>query len=258
MTMEVKCASPSARLSQVIQVMKDHRHSCMVITDSRTPIDIVTEREIVRNFADLLKEGASHDPCVDTIMSASPVTVNEDCTLFEAFVIVRSNQIRHLPVINTEGKLVRLVTQTDLVAAHFRLVEMQSRILERNVTSRLFELEEANKKLLELSLEDGLLNIGNRRAMEADLDHTHAATLRYQRMYALVLFDVDHFKLYNDHYGHRAGDETLKQISGFLKSSICLKRADSPIKSISRVIPPQWEAGLCVLAPTFFAAPADI
>jgi diguanylate cyclase (GGDEF)-like protein len=52
------------------------------------------------------------------------------------------------------------------------------------------------------------------------LTYTHAAALRYQRPYAVVLFDVDYFKLYNDHYGHVSGDGALKDISRFLKDTV--------------------------------------
>jgi diguanylate cyclase (GGDEF)-like protein len=106
------------------------------------------------------------------------------------------------------------------VAAHFHVIGRQTEILEREVAHRTQELREANKKLHDLSMEDALLGIGNRRAMEIDLEFTHETARRYQRPYAVVLLDVDHFKLYNDYYGHIAGDEALKQIATFLKNSI--------------------------------------
>jgi diguanylate cyclase (GGDEF)-like protein len=125
-----------------------------------------------------------------------------------------------LPVTDAHGELVGLVTQTDLVSAHFRMLEAQTEILERAVETRTQELMEVNKRLRELSLEDPMLKIGNRRSMEVDLNYTHAAAMRYQRPYAVVLFDVDHFKLYNDHYGHVAGDDALKEISAYLKATL--------------------------------------
>jgi len=67
-------------------------------------------------------------------------------------------------------------------------------------------------------MEDHLMCIGNRRAMEADLHHTHEQAIRNQQNYAVILFDVDYFKNYNDHYGHSAGDEALRKISAQLKS----------------------------------------
>jgi diguanylate cyclase (GGDEF)-like protein len=220
MTTAVKCAPPSTALSQIVNMMKENRHSCMVVTENNRPTGIVTERDIVQHFADLLGKGRDYDPPCGTIMSYPPVTVTEDTLLFEALVIAKSNQIRHLPVTDAQGELVGLVTQTDLVSAHFRMLETQTEILERAVETRTQELMEVNKRLRELSLEDPLLKIGNRRSMEVDLNYTHAAAMRYQRPYAVVLFDVDHFKLYNDHYGHVAGDDALKEISAYLKATL--------------------------------------
>ena len=56
--------------------------------------------------------------------------------------------------------------------------------------------------------------------MERDLDHMHSTAVRYMRFYSLILFDVDHFKLYNDHYGHQAGDKALKKIAIIIKGAI--------------------------------------
>jgi len=219
MTEEVHCASPAARLSQVIQAMKENCHSCMVITNGKTPVGIITERDIVHHFGDLIQKG-QHDPEAASIMSRQLVTVGENTDLFQALVIARSNQIRHLPVVNIQSQLVGIITHTDLVAAHFRVTESQRELLERAVAHRTTELLEVNKKLQELSLEDPMLKISNRRAMEVDLQHTHASAQRYQRPYAIALLDVDHFKLYNDYYGHVAGDEVLKQLALFLKSVV--------------------------------------
>ncbi|MBM4264002.1 MAG: diguanylate cyclase [Deltaproteobacteria bacterium] len=220
MTKAVKCTTPTTPLSQVVQTMKDNRHSCMVVVENNRPVGIVTERDIVKRFLELQQQGKDYDPPAGAVMSAPPVTVAEHTQLFEALVLAKSNQIRHLPVVDGSGELVGLVTQTDLVSAHFRVLETQTEILERAVANRTQELMDVNRKLREMSLEDPLLKIGNRRSMEVDLNFTHASALRYQRPYAVVLFDVDHFKLYNDHYGHVAGDEALKEVAGLLKESV--------------------------------------
>jgi diguanylate cyclase (GGDEF)-like protein len=220
MTTAVKCASPSTPLVQVVQTMIEDRHSCMVIAENNIPVGIITERDIVKQFAELMQKTQRQDTTAASIMTSPAITVNEECSLFEALLIAQSNQIRHLPVTQSEGKLVGLITQTDLVAAQFQIVKTQKEILERAVAERTRELMGVNKKLQELSLEDPLLKIGNRRAMEIDLEHTHATARRYQRPYAVILLDADHFKLYNDYYGHVAGDEALKQVATFLKNNI--------------------------------------
>ena len=91
-------------------------------------------------------------------------------------------------------------------------VRLLSKLKENNQ-----KLEEANHHLELLSLEDGLLGIGNRRSLEINLKELHAMATRYQRPYGLLMIDVDFFKRYNDHYGHQAGDDVLKKVAATLK-----------------------------------------
>jgi two-component system chemotaxis response regulator CheY len=101
--------------------------------------------------------------------------------------------------------------QTRLVAAE------RVTMLHRQVADFRTQLEEANVELMKQSLTDPLTKLGNRRRMEEDLQRTHSRALRLGRPYGVVLFDIDHFKLYNDHYGHLAGDETLRQVAHCLE-----------------------------------------
>ncbi len=100
-----------------------------------------------------------------------------------------------------------MVAAERVTALHRRLVDTQA------------QLKQANRELLSLSLTDTLTGLGNRRRMEEDLTRTHARALRVGRSYGLMLFDIDHFKLYNDRYGHVAGDDALRQIARCLDES---------------------------------------
>jgi len=107
-----------------------------------------------------------------------------------------------------------LVKPVDAFAVKTRLVAAERVTnLHRQVAHFREKLEQANLELLERSLTDSLTGLGNRRRMEEDLARTHARAFRVERAYGMVLFDVDHFKLYNDHYGHLAGDEALRQLA---------------------------------------------
>lgn len=97
--------------------------------------------------------------------------------------------------------------QTRLVAAE-RVTE-----LHRRLALTQEELERANAELLAQSRTDELTGLGNRRRMEEDLARTHARAMRVGRTYGIALFDIDHFKSYNDHYGHIGGDETLRRVA---------------------------------------------
>ncbi len=92
--------------------------------------------------------------------------------------------------------------------------------LELRVKERTRELEKANHKLETLSLQDSLTELGNRRAMEADLNRIHSFFSREMRRYSVLLVDVDYFKSYNDFYGHLMGDEVLRKIAQLLKDAV--------------------------------------
>ncbi|MBE9536453.1 MAG: GGDEF domain-containing protein [Proteobacteria bacterium] len=213
MTKKVYCVAPGETLGKALLIMRDKRFSCIVISEEEKPVGILTERDIVKLMADHSPPISPATTIISDVMSSPPVTVNESDTLFEALVVARAEKVRHLPVINPDGRIVGIVTQSDLVKAHFNLYEHQREIVETSIDERTRELIRANKELKALSMEDALLGIGNRRAMEVDLQHTHASATRYQFHYSVMLIDIDYFKNYNDHYGHLAGDDVLKKVA---------------------------------------------
>ena len=110
-----------------------------------------------------------------------------------------------------------LIKPVDSFAVETRLVAAgRVTALHRQLVDFRTQLERANLELLEQSLTDPLTGLGNRRRMEIDLEHTHARAIRVGRTYGVVLFDIDHFKRYNDDYGHQAGDEVLRVVAGCL------------------------------------------
>jgi len=199
--------------------MVEQRYSCLVIKENDLPIGIITERDLIKV---LNQESQKIDLSlsVSELMSSPVSTLNQSDSLFEAMVISRAEKIRHLPVVDNDERLVGLVTHTDLANAHFRVIELQTTIIENAVAAKTSELSQLNDELQTLSTEDHLMKIGNRRSMEVDLGHTHASAIRYELPYTVLLMDIDFFKLYNDHYGHPAGDEALKSVATVLKENI--------------------------------------
>ena len=72
--------------------------------------------------------------------------------------------------------------------------------------------------------------------MEEDLARTHARALRVGRTYGVALFDIDHFKLYNDHYGHLAGDEALRRVAACIDLVVRGRGVRLPLRR--RGVPP--------------------
>ncbi len=90
----------------------------------------------------------------------------------------------------------------------------KNRVLENRETA----LGEANRRLLEMSNTDALTGVLNRRAFEVQLDKERERALRGGGCFGLLFFDVDHFKQFNDRYGHVAGDEALRRVASILNN----------------------------------------
>jgi diguanylate cyclase (GGDEF)-like protein len=245
---------------EAIQAMLDNRYSCLVVVDEQRPVGIITERDIVRLMAEFLSCRPFDSVTVVEVMSKPVMTVTETTTLFDALVVSNSQKIRHLPVVDEQGRMSGLVTQSHLAQAHFRIYERQREIIERSVSERTWDLQQANEQLRSLSMVDALTGIGNRRAMQVDLEHTHPQAVRYKRTYSVVLFDVDYFKLYNDFYGHKAGDTALRRIAEHLQASI--RKSDRLYRyggeEILLLMPETGLAGAIILAERTLATFSDL
>lgn len=79
------------------------------------------------------------------------------------------------------------------------------------------ELDEANHKLLKLTHLDPLTEIINRRGLNESLARFWRMSLREKKELSVAFIDIDHFKLYNDNYGHQQGDNCLRQFSKLIE-----------------------------------------
>lgn len=211
----------SAQLSEIVSQLRESRQSCVVIVDeNQKPLGIFTERDLVRVVNEVFQSDAGLERPVAEVMTASPMVVRDTTPLFEALVVTQTHKIRHLPIVDGDGKLSGVLSYSDLAKAYEHIIEQQRTLLEKEVSARTVELKEINEQLKALSMEDALLGIGNRRSMDVDLSYTHSSAMRYLRPYSVVLFDLDYFKQYNDFYGHQAGDEALIIVANHISEAI--------------------------------------
>ncbi|WOD41522.1 diguanylate cyclase [Nodosilinea sp. E11] len=92
--------------------------------------------------------------------------------------------------------------------------------LEVMVADRTAALSEANQQLQRLATLDGLTLVANRHRFDEYWQEQWPILTQQQQPLALILMDVDYFKQYNDHYGHLAGDDCLKQLARCLETTI--------------------------------------
>jgi len=96
------------------------------------------------------------------------------------------------------------------------LREMAQKLAERDG-----ELRAANEHLERLALIDPLSGLANRRNFDETLARTWREAIRYRRPVGLLMMDVDHFKLFNDRYGHVEGDACLRRVGQLLMNVAC-------------------------------------
>jgi diguanylate cyclase (GGDEF)-like protein len=101
------------------------------------------------------------------------------------------------------------------VASQVSLIIEKSRVHDELVRITQ-ELEEANETLARLASHDDLTGLPNRRSFDHHLDMEWRRASRDTHPLAVLLVDVDHFKRYNDRYGHGPGDDCLRQVSQML------------------------------------------
>lgn len=91
---------------------------------------------------------------------------------------------------------------------------------EFKLKNTMKELSEVNRDLEYLASRDGLTQIPNRRSLDKQLDIEWHRALRSGDQLSLILIDVDHFKAYNDHYGHAKGDQVLIHVARVLSEYV--------------------------------------
>jgi diguanylate cyclase (GGDEF)-like protein len=84
----------------------------------------------------------------------------------------------------------------------------------------IYYLDRHARELKELASHDTLTGIYNRRAFDRIAEEEFERAKRYKRPFALIIFDIDHFKAINDTYGHKVGDAALKGLVKLVQSNI--------------------------------------
>lgn len=214
---------PTNSLLSLIQKMSHHRVSCIVIcqADSSIPIGIITERDVIQFRAldlDLDKTLA------ETFMSTPLSTVHTEDALWSVHQKMRQLRVRRLVVVSAKGELAGIVTQTQMLKAldpleMYQVMQQMQDIIDRQ-TKQLQELNAAlqttNQQLNQLAIVDELTQIPNRRGLKDYLKRIWPQLVEQTKPVTIILGDIDHFKHYNDIYGHPAGDCCITQVAQML------------------------------------------
>jgi two-component system, cell cycle response regulator len=120
------------------------------------------------------------------------------------------NLLRQFRLVHENQQLI-----ASLSSKNQALLEM-NRELEAKIHERTHELAEANSRLAQLAVTDGLTGLYNHRHFHERLSLEVERSQRSGLPLSLLMLDVDHFKQFNDQFGHPAGDEVLRQLARVL------------------------------------------
>lgn len=96
----------------------------------------------------------------------------------------------------------------------------QNELLEAQVTKRTQALEEAKREAEMLARTDSLTGLNNRRAFFLTARQTEKASQRHQRIFSVLMLDIDHFKRINDTYGHDVGDKVIIALAQCIDATV--------------------------------------
>lgn len=106
--------------------------------------------------------------------------------------------------------------------AGVRIIDLQNLVTARQIEVHKINARMAilNRKLQELATTDDLTKLNNRRFMLERLRENWALADRHERPMSFIMLDVDHFKRFNDTYGHEAGDVVLVEVAACIRSQL--------------------------------------
>jgi CBS domain-containing protein len=123
MTSQVVTAKPEESVADAAKRMADNGVGSLVIVDDKGYVlGIITEGDIVRRVVAAGKDPASTR--VGEVMTTNPVTIFEDATIAAAAELMKRKNIGHLPVVNSSGRLVGIVSRTDIVRIAPSFIEL--------------------------------------------------------------------------------------------------------------------------------------
>lgn len=121
------------------------------------------------------------------------------------------------PVLNTEGKVISVICISKEITERKRMEE-ELRQANEKLAAQLAEIESLHETLREQAIRDPLTGLYNLRFLTESMKREIAQASRENNPLSVVLMDIDHFKNFNDTYGHKAGDEILRALGKMLST----------------------------------------
>jgi diguanylate cyclase (GGDEF)-like protein len=206
------------------------QHSLVVWGDGNSiplPVGLITrvlhqDKAIVLHQASI--EGdCIQEPYIQRFKPKSVLCVPIKRERFEGVIYLENNLSTGVFSEDRVETIRLLAAQASVAIENARLYEQvqeYSRTLEQKVVERTTQLEDLNDELRRLANHDGLTGVANRRRGDIYLEQEWDRLQREQQPLSVIMLDVDHFKNFNDSYGHQAGDNCLIQVAKAIQAQL--------------------------------------
>jgi len=160
---------------------------------------------------------------------------------------------RFAEILEPSSPLESITLEVEKVIEDTRSMEQSQRCMEVEISHVLTEIEALRTELAKIkeeSMTDALTGISNRKAFDTALEHAIISAREQKSPLSILLIDIDHFKQFNDNYGHLTGDKVLRYVATTLKR--CLKGRDMAARfggeEFTVILPQTSLAGAGVIA----------
>jgi len=206
-------------------ILAKEKPTILIVDDERSNINMLVailkdtyNLKVAKNGMQAL-ERASSEPRADIILLDVQMP---DMSGYEVCKRLKENpDVKGIPVIFVTA----MSADTDeeqgleLGAVDYITKPFNSAIVKTRIKNHL-ELKLQRDQLRHLSIMDGLTNMPNRRRFDFFLEHEWWRAARTQSPLSLIMLDIDHFKNFNDNYGHLAGDSCLRLVGKTVLASL--------------------------------------
>ncbi len=187
-------------------ILSKQGHEVLLAEDGETGLDIAKDNKPDLILLDLILPGIDGYGICERIKN--------DSNIADIPVIMLTSKAEHADKVRGLE-----LGASDYVTKPFDEGELIARVNTHLRIKELYEsVQEKNRLLLEMANRDGLTGLYNHRYFQETLSKDFKKALRYNESLSCVMFDIDHFKKFNDTYGHQTGDMVLKTLGGLIKS----------------------------------------